>query len=128
MALLPQSVTDPVADAIFAHYKAKFGAEAQRPYLGASAIGKPCLRQHWYSFRWSKPAQFSGRLYRVFQSGHLQEPRVYADLSSIGCTVFQINPATGKQWACRCLGGDGRCVKIKLSHDKFPKKLSYELG
>ena len=48
MALLPQSVTDPVADAIFAHYKAKYGAEAQRPYLGASAIGKPCLRQHWY--------------------------------------------------------------------------------
>jgi hypothetical protein len=99
MALLPQSVTDPVADAIFAHYKAKFGAEAQRPYLGASAIGKPCLRQHWYSFRWSKPAQFSGRLYRVFQSGHLQEPRVYADLSSIGCTVYQINPVTGKQWS-----------------------------
>ena len=88
MALLPQSVTDPVADAIFAYYKAKYGAEAQRPYLGASAIGKPCLRQHWYSFRWSKPAQFSGRLYRVFQSGHLQEPRVYADLSSIGCTVY----------------------------------------
>jgi len=99
MALLPQSVTDPVADAIFAYYKAKYGAEAQRPYLGASAIGKPCLRQHWYSFRWSKPAQFSGRLYRVFQSGHLQEPRVYADLSSIGCTVYQINPTTGKQWS-----------------------------
>lgn len=99
MALLPQSVTDPVADAIFAHYKAKFGAEAQRPYLGASSIGKPCLRQHWYSFRWAKPAEFSGRLYRVFQSGHLQEPRVYADLSGIGCTVYQINPATGKQWS-----------------------------
>ena len=99
MALLPQSVTDPVADAIFAYYKAKYGAEVQRPYLGASAIGKPCLRQHWYSFRWSKPAQFSGRLYRVFQSGHLQEPRVYADLAGIGCTVYQINPATGKQWS-----------------------------
>jgi hypothetical protein len=99
MALLPQSVSDPVADAIFAFYKAKFGSELQRPYLGASSIGKPCLRQHWYSFRWSKPAQFSGRLYRVFQSGHLQEPRVYADLAAIGCTVYQINPTTGKQWS-----------------------------
>ena len=98
MALLPQSVIDPVADAIFAHYKAKYGAEAQRPYLGASAIGKPCLRQHWYSFRWSKPAEFSGRLYRVFQSGHLQEPRIYADLRAIGCTVYDMDPATGKQW------------------------------
>ena len=95
MAAVPQSVVDPVADAIFAHYKAKYGAESQRPYLGASAIGKPCLRQHWYSFRWSKPAEFSGRLYRVFQSGHLQEPRVYNDLRAIGCTVYDMDPATG---------------------------------
>jgi hypothetical protein len=93
MAAVPQAVVDPVADAIFAHYKAKYGAESQRPYLGASAIGKPCLRQHWYSFRWSKPAEFSGRLYRVFQSGHLQEPRVYADLKGIGCTVYDATPA-----------------------------------
>jgi CRISPR/Cas system-associated exonuclease Cas4 (RecB family) len=99
MAALPQSVVDPVADAIFASYKAKYGAESQRPYLGASAIGKPCLRQHWYSFRWSKPAEFSGRLYRVFQTGHLQEPRIYADLAAIGCTVYDMDPSTGKQWS-----------------------------
>ena len=98
MAALPTAVVDPVADAIFAHYKAKYGAEPQRPYLGASAIGKPCLRQHWYSFRWSKPAEFSGRLYRVFQSGHLQEPRVYDDLRAIGCTVYDLDPVTGRQW------------------------------
>ena len=30
MAAVPQSVVDPVADAIFAHYKAKYGAEDQR--------------------------------------------------------------------------------------------------
>jgi CRISPR/Cas system-associated exonuclease Cas4 (RecB family) len=99
MAAVPQSVVDPVADAIFASYKAKYSTEPQRPYLGASAIGKPCLRQHWYSFRWSKPAEFSGRLYRVFQSGHLQEPRIYADLAAIGCTVYDMDPATGKQWS-----------------------------
>ena len=98
MAAVPQSVVDPVADAIFAHYKAKFGADPQRPYLGASAIGKPCLRQHWYSFRWSKPAEFSGSLYRVFQSGHLQEPRVYDDLRAIGCTLYDTDPVTGRQW------------------------------
>jgi CRISPR/Cas system-associated exonuclease Cas4 (RecB family) len=99
MAAIPQSVVDPVADAIFASYKAKYGNEPQRPYLGASAIGKPCLRQHWYSFRWSKPAEFSGRLYRVFQSGHLQEPRIYEDLKAIGCTVYDIDPFTGQQWS-----------------------------
>ena len=99
MAALPTSVVDPVADAIYSHYKAVYGAEVSRPYLGASAIGKPCLRQHWYSFRWSKPADFPGRIYRVFQTGHLQEPRVYADLAGIDCTVEAIDPATGGQWS-----------------------------
>lgn len=99
MALLPESVIDPVADAIFAHYKAKYGAEPQRPYLGGSAIGRSCSRALWYSFRWSKPAAFSGRLYRLFQSGHLQEPRINADLRAIGVTVYETNPATGKQWS-----------------------------
>lgn len=99
MAALPASVTDPVADAIYSHYKAVGGAELARPYLGASSIGKPCLRQHWYSFRWAKPAQFSGLMYRLLATGHLQEPRVYADLEAIGCTVEAIDPATGKQWS-----------------------------
>jgi len=125
MAAVPQAVVDPVADAIFAHYKAKYGAESQRPYLGASAIGKPCLRQHWYSFRWSKPAEFSGRLYRVFQSGHLQEPRVYADLRGIGCTVYDANPSTGKQfgWSEPATGHhfQGNCDGIVTGLPQAPK-------
>lgn len=125
MAQLPTSVVDPVADAIFAYYKAKYGSEPQRPYLGASSIGKPCLRQHWYSFRWSKAPQFSGRLYRVFQSGHLQEPRVYKDLASIGCTVYQNNPSTGKQWSFteQSSGGhfQGNCDGIVTGLPQAPK-------
>jgi CRISPR/Cas system-associated exonuclease Cas4 (RecB family) len=35
----------------------------------------------------------------VFQSGHLQEPRIYADLDAIGCTVYDMDPSTGKQWS-----------------------------
>lgn len=99
MAQVPASVTDPVADAIYSHYKAVYGAEKARPYLGASALGKPCSRQLWYGLHWVKPAQFPGRLYRVFQTGHLQEPRVYADLTGIGCKVETIDPSTGKQWS-----------------------------
>ena len=125
MAVLPQSVVDPVADAIFAHYKAKFGSEPQRPYLGASSIGKRCMRQHWYSFRWAKYPQFSGRLYRVFQTGHLQEPRVYQDLASIGCTVYQNNPVTGKQWSFteQSSGGhfQGNCDGIVTGLPQAPK-------
>lgn len=99
MALLPESITDPVAGAIFAHYKAKHSVEPSRPYLGGSAIGKSCSRALWYGFRWAKPAEFSGRLYRLFQTGHLQEPRINADLRAIGVTVFEVNPETGKQWS-----------------------------
>lgn len=99
MAKLPDAVVDPVASAIFAHYKAKHGAESARGYLGASSIGKPCSRALWYGFRWAKPAEFSGRLYRLFQTGHLQEPRVVADLRAIGCEVYEVNPADGKQFS-----------------------------
>ena len=99
MALLPDSVIDPVASAIYSAYKAKYSAEPSRGYLGASAIGRKCTRALWYSLRWVKPADFSGRLYRLFQSGHLQEPRVVADLRAIGCTVYEVNPATGQQWS-----------------------------
>jgi hypothetical protein len=99
MAIIPQTVVNPIAEAIYSHYKAVYGSEKSRPYLGASSIGKPCNRAHWYSFHWAKPAQFSGRLYRLFQSGHLQEPRVLKDLRAIGCKVEGIDPATGKQWS-----------------------------
>ena len=99
MAQLPMSVTDPVADDIYSHYEAVYGDEPARGYLGASSIGKPCLRALWYGFHWAKPAKFSGRLYRLFQTGHLQEPRVISDLRGIGCTVREIDPSTGKQWS-----------------------------
>lgn len=99
MATIPQSVVDPVASAIFDHYRAKYSAEPQRGYLGASSIGKPCNRAHWYSFRFAKKVEFSGRMYRLFQTGHLEEPRMVDDLRAIGCTVYEINPATGKQWS-----------------------------
>ena len=99
MAALPKSVSDPVADAIYSHYKAVYGSEPARPYLGASALGKSCSRQLWYGVRWAKPAEFPGRLYRVFQTGHLQEPRVVSDLRGIGCTVDEVDPKTGKQWS-----------------------------
>jgi len=99
MAEIPTTVSDPVAAAIYGHYKLVYGAEKPRGYLGASSIGKSCSRALWYGFRLSKQPSFDGRMYRLFQSGHLQEPRVVADLRAIGCTVYDLDPATGKQWA-----------------------------
>lgn len=99
MVAIPAQISDPVAEAIFAHYQKTYSSEKQRPYLGASSIGKPCSRALWYGLRWAKAAQFSGRMYRLFQTGHLQEPRVLKDLKVIGCKVEGIDPSTGRQWA-----------------------------
>lgn len=99
MPALPTSVVDPVADAIYGYYVAKYGNEPARGYLGASALGKPCSRALWYGFRWAKPANFPGRIHRLFQTGHLQEPRVVADLRGIGCVVEEVDPQTGRQWS-----------------------------
>lgn len=125
MAAIPTSVVDPVADAIYAHYKRVHGAEPQRGYLGASAIGKPCTRALWYGWHWALQPTFDGRMYRLFQSGHLQEPRVNADLRAIGCTVYEVNPETGQQWSFVELtsGGHfrGNCDGILTGLPQAPK-------
>lgn len=125
MAAIPQAVIDPVADAIYAHYKRVYGAEPHRGYLGASAIGKACSRALWYGFRLASKPDFTGRMYRLFQSGHLQEPRVVGDLKAIGCTVYDLDPSTGKQWnfseASTGHHFKGSCDGIVLGVPEAPK-------
>jgi len=58
-----------------------------REHLGGSLIGRPCLRELWYSFRWAKERKFKGRLLRLFNRGHLEEFRFVAYLESIGFEV-----------------------------------------
>lgn len=69
-----------------------------RKHLGASVIGKPCEREIWYGFRWSAREEFGGRMLRLFNRGQLEEDRFSALLRLIGCEVWPIDPATGKQW------------------------------
>lgn len=63
--------------------------EAQRrsfhPRLSASSLGDECERKLWYAFRWAHPPErHDGRLLRLFERGEVEEPRVFADLRSIG--------------------------------------------
>jgi hypothetical protein len=97
MAAIPAPINATV-QAIYQHYERTRGTEPQRSYLGASIIGKPCTRALWYDFRWASHKAFDGRMLRLFESGHLQEPRVVADLRGIGCTVWDTNPENGQQW------------------------------
>ncbi len=97
MADISQHV-DPIAAEIYAAYEKTGKAEPSRGYLGASAIGDECARKLWYGFRWASPTTFDGRMYRLFQTGHLEEPRLIADLRAIGCEVWDRDPATGRQF------------------------------
>ena len=75
-----------------------------RAHLGASIIGRECSREVWYSFHWATLRKFDGRMLRLFNRGHLEEPRMVALLKMIGCTVYQFTPE-GKQY--RIVGHKG---------------------
>lgn len=68
-----------------------------RSHLGASIIGRECAREVWYSFHWCTLKKFDARILRIFNRGHLEEPRMVALLQMIGCTVYQFD-AEGKQF------------------------------
>jgi hypothetical protein len=64
-----------------------------RSHLGASMIGKECARQLWYNFHWTTNVKHPGRIVRLFNRGHLEEPRFVALLKMIGCQVWQHDEA-----------------------------------
>ncbi len=68
-----------------------------RSHLGASLIGRECAREIWYGFHWVTKPKFPGRILRLFNRGHLEEPRFVALLQMIGATVWQ-HDANGKQF------------------------------
>lgn len=71
--------------------------ESFRGHLGASLLGRECARELWYSFHWCTEKKFDGRMLRLFNRGHLEEPRFVALLMMIGCKVWQVN-SEGKQF------------------------------
>lgn len=75
----------------------KNAEDGRRPHLGASVIGHECLRHLWYSFRWAKRPAFSGRMLRLFETGHREEVRMIRDLRNSGMTV-STGPSEDEQW------------------------------
>jgi hypothetical protein len=116
MAELPPAPS-PTVDAIYAAYEAA-QESGYREHLGASIIGTDCDRAVWYSFRWTTRAKFSGRMLRLFETGQLEEARLVANLRRVGVTVLEIDPDTGRQWACRDdtghFGGSADAVALGL--------------
>jgi hypothetical protein len=80
--------------------------DAHRSHLGASVLGRECGREVWYKFHWATKKNFSGRMLRLFNRGHIEEARFIALLLMIGCEVYQ-QDANGKQYRISFADGHG---------------------
>lgn len=80
------------------------GKDDFRSHLGASMIGRECARELWYNFHWAKAPKFEGRMLRLFNRGHLEEPRLVAMLMMIGCQVWS-QDGKGDQYRVTGVGG-----------------------
>jgi hypothetical protein len=93
---LEQHTVSKTVAAIYEHYQeARKGGH--RHHLGGSQIGNPCERALWYQFRWADSPLFDGRQLRLFETGDREEARLVANLRAIGCTVWAVDPDTGRQ-------------------------------
>lgn len=94
---------------ILARHYAETGPERERNYLGMSVLGDECEAKLWLAFRWAfEPEQFEGRMKRLFETGHIEEARIIADLDAIGVTIMDVDPETGEQWFVSAVGGHVR--------------------
>jgi hypothetical protein len=121
MAPLPEKQKLTV-NAIYQAYEARQD-NGYREHLGASLIGDACERSLWFSFRWATRARFTGRLLRLFQTGHLQEDRLVSDLRNIGVTVMSVDPDSGAQWRVRDESGHfgGSMDSVGVGFPEAPK-------
>lgn len=75
-----------------------------RSHMGMSTLGEECDRKLYLAFRWCGREKFSGRMQRLFQVGHLAEPRFIEYLEAIGFTVYQ-HDTNGKQFRVSGVNG-----------------------
>jgi len=97
MASLPHP-EESMIDRIYESYeKEDRGKELYLARIGASSIGEECLRSLWLSWRAYDDKKFGGRMLRLFQTGHLQEDRIIADMRRAGYDVWS-HDEDGKQF------------------------------
>lgn len=109
-----------VAAAIEAYYRNRQKPQ-DHPVIRCSAIGKNCSRELWYDLRWVSTLKYNdGRLERLFETGHREEPRMVENLRAIGCDVLDRDPDTEQQWTVSFLDGhfkgscDGKAWRIPM--------------
>ena len=80
-----QQIINRIYDAI---EKEKASSDVYLGRLGSSFIGEECIRQIWLNWRGFARESFGGRMLRLFETGHLQEERIVADLRRAGLAVW----------------------------------------
>lgn len=86
-------------------YSVETWPSEHRNHLGISVIGEECWRKLWFGFRWVKLEQFEGRMRRLFQRGHWEEPRFEEFLIWAGIRSQVIDPRTNKQYKLSGVNG-----------------------
>lgn len=95
-----------LADKIDRKFAADNNEDGKRTHLGGSVIGRKCMREVWFSFRWADHEEFDGRMLRLFNRGHREEPVFVALLRSLGAEVWT-GHADGSQYRVAFHGGHG---------------------
>ena len=78
---------------------------AHRMHLGGSQIGHHCTRYLWLQFHWAGHEEHDVRKLRLFDHGNHEEPRLVADLRATGAKVYDVDPASGRQFSFPAFGG-----------------------
>jgi hypothetical protein len=66
--------------------------------LGASGIGRECLRRVFYDWRGYTKKETEGRMQILFETGDIYEKRIVEWLRMTGMSIWDKDPKTGKQF------------------------------
>lgn len=102
--LSPQEIEAKLYQLDEEYSREKYPSE-HRNHLGISIIGEECWRQLWYGFRWVKLEQHEGRMRRLFNRGHREEPQFEDFLLWAGVKLRSINPETNSQYKLSLVDG-----------------------
>lgn len=103
MAKLPATI-DPTLQAADAALVATQD-RSRRKYLGMSAIGEPCERKLWLSFRWASQETFDAPTLKRFEDGHRTEDLIIARLRLVKGLEIHDRGDDGKQLGHSLFGG-----------------------
>ena len=107
MVTLQEINADRIENKIMRAKEQTQGDHDLRPHLGASLIGKKCLRAIWYQWRWAKDIRHDGALLYLFERGQDEEKKFEEKLKSIGINIVTVDPRTGEQFRFCMMGHFG---------------------